>query len=208
MQDCLQDGSSCFQYTDETTVLHQATPKDLDVCVDKVKKTLSSVKSWAADNNLLLNETKTKHMVISTKQMSKMRNPDGYTPPLTLKDKTVDRVKKFKLLGTWLSENLKWKKHIDEVTSSCYKMLATLRKIKNMTSQEAKKSLVQSLVLSKLNFNDSVIYPLPTFPQERVLSVQRVQNAAAGFILNRFFPERDDLELGWPPTLEYPIKHS
>ena len=84
-------------------------------------------------------------------------------------------------------------------------MLATLRKIKNMTSQETKKSLVQSLVLSKLNFNDSVIYPLPTFPQERV---QRVQNAAAGFILNRFCPERDDLELGWPPTLEYPIKHS
>ena len=208
MQDCLKDGSSCFQYTDDTTVLLQATPKDLDVCVDKVKKTLSSTKSWAADNNLLLNETKTKHMVISTKQISKMRNPDGYTPPLTLKDKTVDRVKKFKLLGTWLSENFKWTKHIDEVTSSCYKMLATLRKIKNMTSQEAKKFLVQSLVLSKLNFNDSVIYPLPTFPQERVLSVQRVQNAAAGFILNRFFPERDDLELGWPPTLEYPITHS
>ena len=178
MQDCLQDGFSCFQYTDDTTVLHHATPKDLDVCVDKMKKTLSSIKSWAADNNLLLNETDTKHMVISTKQMSKMRNPDGYTPPLTLKDKTVDRVKKFKLL--------------DEVTSSCYKMLATLRKIKNMTSQEAKKSLVQSLVLSKLNFNDSVIYPLPKFPQERV---QRVQNAAAGFILNLFCPERDDLEL-------------
>ena len=137
--------------------------------------------------------------------MSKMCNPDGYTPPLTLKDKTVDRVKKFKLLGTWLSENFKWTKHVDEVTSSCYKMLATLRKIKNMTSQETKKSLVQSLMLSKLNFNDSVIYPLPTFPKERV---QRVQNAAAGFILNRFCSERDDLELGWPPTLEYPIKHS
>ena len=89
-----------------------------------------------------------------------------------------------------------------DVRHYSYKMLATLRKIKNMTAQETKKSLVlvQSLVLSKLNFNDSVIYPLPTFPH--------VQNAAAGFILNRFCPERDDLELGWPSTLEYPIKHS
>ena len=36
-------------------------------------------------------------MVISTKQMSKVRDLDEYTPPLTLIDKTVDRVKKLKL---------------------------------------------------------------------------------------------------------------
>ena len=36
--------------------------------------------------------TKTKRMIITTKQMFKVHNLDGYTPPLTLKDKTVDRV--------------------------------------------------------------------------------------------------------------------
>ena len=111
-------------------------------------------------------------MVIATKHMSKVHNRDGYTPSLTLKDKTVHRVEKFKLLGTWLSEDLKWTEHVNAVTSSCYKLLATLRKIKNMTPKE---SLVQSLVLSKLNFNDSFTYPLPAFLQKRV---QRVQNAA------------------------------
>ena len=55
-------------------------------------------------------------------------------------------------------------------------MLATIRKIKNMTPQETKKSLVQSLVLSKLNFNDSVTDPLSAYLQKRV---QRVQNAGA-----------------------------
>lgn len=39
-------------------------------------------------------------MVITTKHMSKMHNFDGFTPPLTLKNKAVDRVDKFKLLGT------------------------------------------------------------------------------------------------------------
>lgn len=80
-----------------------------------------------------------------------------------MKDKTVDRVEKFKLLRTWLSEDLKWTEHVNEVTSSCHKVLATLRKIKNMTPQETKKSLVQSLVLSELNFNESVTYLLPAF---------------------------------------------
>ena len=69
-----------------------------------------------------------------------------------------------------------------------------------MTPQDIKKSLAQSLVLSKLNFNDSVTYPFPAFLQERV---QQVPNAAAGFVLNRFFfTESNVLRLGWLPTLE------
>ena len=31
-----------------------------NVCVDKMKKSLGSMESWAADSNLPLNETKTK----------------------------------------------------------------------------------------------------------------------------------------------------
>ena len=89
--------------------------------------------------------------------------------------------------------------HINNVTSSYFGVLAVLRKIKNMTPQETKKSLVQSLVLSKLNFNDTVTYPLPMFLQKRM---QRVQNAAAGFVLNRYCSEEDVLQLGWLPTLE------
>ena len=159
MQDCLQDGSSCFQYADDTMVLHHPTPEDFDV--------------------------------------------DGYTPPLTLKDKTVDRVEKFKLLGTWLSEDITWKEHVNEVTSSRYKVLATLRRIKNMTPQETEKSIGQSLELSKLNFNYYVTYP-PHFCRKE-FNVFRM--LAAGFVLNRFCSERDVLELGWLPT-QYTIKHS
>ena len=78
-------------------MLHHATPKwDFEVCVDKMKETLSSTESWAADSNLLLNETKTKTKqmaITTTKQMSKVHNLD-----LTLKDKTVNRVEKVRKL--------------------------------------------------------------------------------------------------------------
>ena len=40
------------------------------------------------------------------------------------------------------------------------------------------------------------------FPHFLKKRVQRVQNAAAGFVLNHFCSERDVLELGWLPTLE------
>ena len=111
---------------------------------------------------------------------------------------SVDRVDKFKLLGTVLSNDLKWTEHVKHVMSSCFGVLAILRKIKNMTPQETKKSLVESLVLSKLNYNDTVTYPLPLFLQKRM---QRVQNAAASFVLNRYCSE-EDIKLGWLPVLE------
>ena len=88
-------------------------------------------------------------------------------------NKIVDRSR---LLGTLLIEDLKWTEHVNNVTSSCFGVLAVLRKIKNMTPQETKNSLVQSLVLSKLNINDTFTYPLLMFLQKRM---QRVQNAAA-----------------------------
>ena len=55
-----------------------------------------------------------------------------------------------------------------------------------MTAQETKKSVVQSLVLSRLNFNDTATYPLPMFFQKRM---QRVENAAACFVLNQYCSE-------------------
>lgn len=129
-------------------------------------------------------------MLVTTRQMSRVHDLGDYTPPLSLKNKLVDRVDRFRLLGTL---------HVNNMTSSCFEVLAVLRKIKNMTPQETKKSLVPSLVLSKLNFNDTITYPLPMFLQKRM---QRVQNAAAGFALNRYCSEEDVLQLGWLPTLE------
>lgn len=137
--------------------------------------------------------------LVITPQMSCFHELGTLTPTLKLQDQILDRVDKFKLLGTWLAEDFKWTHHVNQVTSSCYKVLSTLCQIKNMTPQDIEKSLAQSLVLSKLNFNDSVTYPLPAFLQKRV---QPVQNASAGFVLNRFCKESDVVRLGWLPTLE------
>jgi len=199
LQDCLKDGSTCFQHADDTTVLLHSPAKDLKDCVNRMNNILQSIESWAADSSLLLNETKTKQMLITTRQMSRVHDLGDYTPPLSLKNKLVDKVDRFRLLGTLLSQDLKWTEHVNNVTSSCFGVLAVLRKIKNLTPQETKKSLVQSLVLSKLNFNDTVTCPLPMFLQKRM---QRVQNAAAGFVLNHYCSEEDVLQLGWLPTLE------
>jgi hypothetical protein len=113
--------------------------------------------------------------------------------PNVIKNRTLDRVGSFKLLGTWISKYFKKTYHINQIVSSCYKILATVRRIKNMTPQNINKNLAQSLVLSKLNFSNSETYSLPQFLQKKA---QRVQNAAASC----FCSEKDVLMYESNPT--------
>ena len=68
-----------------------------------------------------------------------------------------------------------------------------------MTPQNVKKQIAESPVLSKLSYNDMVIYPLPVHLQKKI---QRVQNATASFLNNHNCTEKDVVKLGWLSTLE------
>ena len=109
-----------------------------------------------------------------------MHGLDAMVPDVTVKGQTLERVKEFKLLGTWISDNLKWTNHVKYLVSSCYSVLSTLRKLKNLAPFHVKKQLAESLILSKLDYNDAVCYLLP----------------AAGFVTNRYSSESDVLNLG------------
>ena len=149
MRNSIQDGFNCHQYADDTTIYQHCKPKCLQTCILNMNENMNNLETWAGNCNLLPNEKKTKQMVIATWQMLRAHNLglSTYTPPIKLKNKCIERVDNFKLLGTWLNENLTWANHINNIVPSCHKTLATLRRIKNMTPQETKKSLAQSLAL-------------------------------------------------------------
>ena len=111
------------------------------------------METWAMDNNLLLNEKKTKQIIITSRQMSKAHSLHSIIMPHIIKGKTLVTVLNFKFFGTYISENFKSTYEINQVVSSRYKILATLCRLKNVMPQDKKKTLVQSSVLSKLNFS-------------------------------------------------------
>ena len=74
-----------------------------------------------------------------------------------------------------------------------------LRKLKHMLPFNLRKSIVQSLVLSKLYYNDVVYHKLPEYLEKRL---QRVQKAAASFALGKHATTSDVLLLRWLPIKE------
>lgn len=93
-----------------------------------------------------------------------------------------------------MQENLKWNEDVQSKISKCY---STLSVLKNLAPFPIKKQLAESLVLSRIDYNDAVSYPLPAYLVKRL---QRVQLSAAAFVLNRFATVSDVLDLGWLPV--------
>ena len=77
--------------------------------------------------------------------------------------------------------------------------ITVLRKLKHLAPYNIRKQLAESLVLSKLDYNDVVCNPVPDYLLKRL---QRMQLAVAGFVLRKYTSMSDILSLGWLPVVE------
>ena len=162
---------------------------------DDLNQTLKDIGSWSSSSNLALNPKKTKYMIISTDQMARVHNLKDVKLNLEINGTLLDRVSITKVLGTYFQENIKWEEHVKQLTISCYGILTCLRKIKNFADFRLKRQLAESIVLAKLDYCDGVFYPLPDYLLKRL---QKVQNAAASFVLGHYVKNPADIaKLGW-----------
>ena len=171
---------------------------DLRQCESELQCALY-MSSWSQECNLALNPGKTKVMLFSTSQHARASLLHEYVPSLRVSGNRLERLDRTRLLGTQLHHHLIWTNEISTKISSCYKNLSVLRKLKHLAPYKVRKQLSECLVLSKLDYNDIVSYPIPEYLVKRL---QRVQRAAAGFVIGRYAIELDVLKLGWLPVKE------
>ena len=98
---------------------------------------------------------KTKVMILSTLQMSRVHHLDEYDPNIVVSGYKLERIKSCKLLGVHINEHLKWDDHITHTVS-------ILRKLKYLAKYELRKQLVETLILSKLDYVDLVFFSFTT----------------------------------------------
>ena len=187
------------QYADDTTLYSSDKPTNIHVCEQRLQLALDRLSSWSNECNLALNPVKTKVMLISTSQLARVHNLVDHQVNLVANGQTLERVSTARLLGTELHQNLDWNLDTNTKTSSCYATLSVLRKLKNLAPFQVRKQLAESLILSKLDYNDTVTFPLHGYLVKRL---QRVQLAAAGFVIGKYADLHDVLKLGWLPIPE------
>ena len=166
----LQDNVNvkCFQYADDTTIYDHAKASDLNSCRNTIYQSINKLSAWSKESTLAFNNDKTKVMILSTPQMSRVHRLDEYDPNIAVSGYKLERIKSCKLLGVHISEHLKWNDHIKHTVSGCYASLSVLRKLKYLAKYELRKQLAETLILSKLDYADLVFYPLPQFLLRRL----------------------------------------
>ena len=199
LPDVLPEEIACHQYADDTTLYRHCKSSDLRQCESELQCALNNMSSWSQECNLALNPGKIKVMLFSTSQRARASLLHEYVPSLRVSGNRLERLDRTRLLGTQLHHHLVWTDEISTKISSCYKSLSVLRKLKHLAPYKVRKQLSECLVLSKLDYNDIVSYPIPEYLVKRL---QRVQRAAAGFVIGRYATELDVLKLGWLPVKE------
>ena len=75
-----------------------------------------------------LNEKKTKSMVFNfTKKYQ-------FTTQLKVNEKPIEMVKETKLLGTYITDDLKWEKNTSEIVKKAYQRMQLLNRASSFTS--------------------------------------------------------------------------
>ena len=108
------------KYVDDTTLVGLITKFD----ETHYREEVNLLTTWCRANNLLLNVSKTKEIVVDFRR--------GHTehPPLTIDGAAVERVSRTKFLGVHISEDLSWTTNTASMTKKAQRRLYFLRKLK------------------------------------------------------------------------------
>ena len=136
-----------------------------------------SLTDWAGDNSVIINEGKCKEMVIYFGSKIKKETIAG----ITINNKLVERVDKFKLLGVFISADLSWDSHVNYIVTKASKRLYCIRILVHIGIPADDIILIYcSIVRSVLEYACPVWHPGLTQKQSK--DIERIQKRCLSMI--------------------------
>jgi len=201
-------------YADDTQVYGFCRPGSAMQLQNRVTDCIADVADWMKSNRLQLNTAKTEVIWFA----SARRQHQLPVEPLVVGADAVSPVNSVRDLGIFLDSDLSMRTHITRTVAGCFAALRQIRSIRRSVTEPVLQSLVQSLVISRLDYGGATLAGLPAVQLNRL---QSVLNAAARLVfaarkfdhvtplLQRLHwlrvPERVDFRLA---TLAYKCQHN
>ena len=169
--------SNSTMFADDTTILaSSSTVHDLSL---KLNQVAYDVSSWAENNKMAVNTSKTKSMLIFSSRKAKyIGNP---SLSLVMNGNEIEQVSHAKMLGVVLDSNLNWAYHIDNLCSTVNSRLALLRRIQPYLNQVCSIRFYNSCIHSHIIYC-SVAWG--NCSKTLLLRILRLQKRAARIIFN------------------------
>ena len=194
----LKYGICQHQYADDTQMYTFTKPGD---ALDLTNLNMCSIAlmHWFNENGLQLNTNKTEAIVFGTKaQLAKL----DQSAKIKVGDCEIPLSKNIKILGVHLDCKLSMDAQVNAIVSSCNYHIRSLRHVRNRLNLESAKTVACGLVLSRIDYCNSLLYGTS---ESNISKLQAVQNNLARAVLQ--LPRRSNShnalkQLHWLPVVE------
>ena len=158
-------------YSDDNQLYRSFFVDELASNMTNIELHISQVQVWMIKNKLKFNGPKTEFMILGKKHML-----DFDKPCLTIDDTSISPSHDVRNLGVIFDENLNMNKHIDTLCKTMFFNIRTISLNRDFLTEKVTIQLMISLVLSRLDYCNSMLAGLPDY---NIKKLQRVQNCAA-----------------------------
>jgi len=190
-------GVKYHQYADDTQLRLSMHADNTAEGLAVLAACTTDVRQWYMQNGLQLNPDKSEALIVGTSSqltsMSAMSSVSVAGVDLPVADE-------MKVLGVVLDRRLSFDRHATSVARACNFHAQAIRHIRSLLTPELALTLACSLILSRLDYCNAVLYGAPA---GSIQKLQRVQNTAARIVLQapRRSPAQPLLEqLHWLPV--------
>ena len=193
-------GLSHHSYADDThlymTINH--SNNDLRDGLARIELYVSKIREWMNQNMLKLNVNKTEFIVFTSKYKHDLYNDLS----ITIGGTVVDCSSQVKDLGVIFDRVLSLRQHVS-YTSKTYRFhLRNFCRIRKYIQQDIIVVFIKTLVMSRLDYSNGLLYGLPKCT---VSGLQAVQNSAARIVTQERLRDHDSvsralMELHWLPV--------
>lgn len=170
---------SMHMYADDTQLYVSSNPRESRNAVQNMKNCTNDLRQWIDTNHLKLNDSKTEYLLIGTKTNLKKAQD---LSSITIGSDIISAADCAKNIGAVLDSTLSLSNQVNSITRACYFHLHRIKQIRSFLTQDAAATLVCSLILSRLDYANSLLYGIPDILLNKL---QIVQNNAARLILKK-----------------------
>jgi hypothetical protein len=195
-------GVQFHQYADDTQ-LYVAIKSDSDI--KKLEECTLEVRDWFTRNGMLLNPDKSEVLLVARKaNAEKFARGTG----VCVAGSNIAFSVQLKSLGVMLDQSLSFDQHVSNIVKASYFNIRSLRHIRPMLDKTVANTIACSIVSTRLDYCNSLLYGTSTGNLQRL---QRVQNTLARVVSGT--RKRDHIkpvlkDLHWLPVaqrIEYKV---
>lgn len=159
-------------YADDTEMYDSSSRENVNTLISNMQTCSCSVKDWTVQNKLQLNEGKTEVLLCSTSR-------SGLPSSVNIGQAEISFSRSARNLGVIFDDTLSMTEQVRTLCQSAYGEIRRISSIRKYLSTDATKTLVTSLVLSRVDYCNSLLAGLP---MTLLGKIQKVMNNAARLI--------------------------